>query len=148
MGTSEIGAISGSFLALSAVNVETPPRFRVLLVPFEAGTTTQLAVAQKPVPNGTLVSGNMDQNLRNPSCLIFEPHPVVQWLQFFFPSFFGGCPTKRVFPKKVPPFFSRVTEQLRLRSQGATNREVWCCQCDNFGQMAVVVKTNGIHFGW
>ena len=35
-------------------------------------------------------------------------HSVVQWLPFFF----GGCPTKMVFPKKVP-FFSRVTEQLR-----------------------------------
>ena len=27
--------------------------------------------------------------------------------------FFGGCPTKMVFPKRVP-FFSRVTEQLSV----------------------------------
>ena len=34
---------------------------------------SHLAVAQKTgTQNGTLVSGNMDQNLRNPSCLILS----------------------------------------------------------------------------
>ena len=37
---------------------------------------------------------------------------VVQWPPFS-PFFFGGCPTKMVFPKKGSLFFPRVTEQLR-----------------------------------
>ena len=38
------------------------------------------AVAQKNRDqNGTLVSGHMDQNLRNPSLLNFEPHPS-EWV--------------------------------------------------------------------
>ena len=38
-----------------------------------------MAVAQKKTyQNGTLVSGNMDQNLRHPSCLKFEPHPYLR----------------------------------------------------------------------
>ena len=38
-----------------------------------------VAVAQKTgTQNGTLASGNMDQNLRNPSCLILS-HTHVPW---------------------------------------------------------------------
>ena len=49
-----------------------------------------MAVAQKTdTQNGTLVSGNMDQNLRNPSCLILSHTQMFQFLGFMcFPGLF------------------------------------------------------------
>ena len=42
---------------------------------------------------------------------------VVQWPQFFFPSFWVAAPLKiRSKPKKGFPFFSRVTEELSERT--------------------------------
>ena len=37
-----------------------------------------MAMGQKPVPKSTLVSGNMDQNLRNPSCLILTHTHILK----------------------------------------------------------------------
>ena len=43
-------------------------------------THGHMAVAQKTgTQNGTLVSGNMDQNLRNPSCLILSHAHIFRW---------------------------------------------------------------------
>ena len=52
----------------------TPPGKERRLISAPASNTDEhMAVAQKKrYQNGTLVSGNMDQNLRNPSCLILS----------------------------------------------------------------------------
>ena len=59
-----------------------------------------MAVAQKTgTQNGTLVSGNMDQNLRNPSCLILS-HTHIWWdcplRTFNFPGFEQVAQVRRV----------------------------------------------------
>ena len=52
-----------------------------------------------------------------------------QWHPFSL--FFGGCPTKMVFPKKGS-FFSRVTEQLRTCKIGAYQRHHSTCRPSQF----------------
>ena len=54
--------------ASSELKVDTEGRFGLLWIRFR----DHLAVAQNRYQNGTLVSGSMDQNLRNPSCLMLS----------------------------------------------------------------------------